>query len=99
MYVYMFISYFLQQFDWMNCGSLNSLNDVYQHHCKGLALDKDIRQVFVKGTVEDINQDFQVFLRTWLLCFVAGDTVGLFEVICVLSVGLARYYVFRCRTT
>lgn len=62
-------------FDWMDSGSLNSLDGVYQFYCNGEQLDKTNRDVFVKGTIQDINNDFQVYTATssiigWLGCIV-----------------------------
>ncbi|XP_067935036.1 DNA polymerase subunit gamma-1-like [Watersipora subatra] len=47
---------------WMNTGSMNSLDEVYQHHCDGQPLDKTSRNVFVKGNIEEVNSDFQNLL-------------------------------------
>lgn len=44
----------------MESGTLNNLNDVYKHHCDGEELDKESREVFVKGSIEDVNAQFQV---------------------------------------
>ena len=45
---------------WMKVGAPNALEHVYKYHCNGGALDKTVRDVFVKGTVDDIRKDFQV---------------------------------------
>ncbi|KAI0208026.1 DNA polymerase subunit gamma-1 [Lamellibrachia satsuma] len=46
-------------FEWAEESTLNNLNDVYQLHCKGAPLDKETRQVFVKGDMKDVREDFQ----------------------------------------
>ena len=48
---------------WMSETSLNNLNDVLQLYCKGRApLKKAKRDVFVKGTSEEIRNDLQSLL-------------------------------------
>ena len=45
---------------WMSVGCQNNLNDVYKFYCKVKEdLKKDIRDVFVKGTLQDVRDDFQ----------------------------------------
>lgn len=43
---------------WQQYSSLNSLNEVYKLYCKA-ELSKIDRDVFVKGSLKDINNDFQ----------------------------------------
>lgn len=43
---------------WQQNSSLNSLNEVYKLYCKS-ELSKNDRDIFVKGSLEDINNDFQ----------------------------------------
>lgn len=43
---------------WKNCTSLNSLQDVYKLYC-GKTLKKDTRDLFVSGTLKDIQNNFQ----------------------------------------
>ena len=46
---------------WMEVSSPNNLADVHWLHVRrGKRLDKAPRDVFVKGTVQDIRSDFQV---------------------------------------
>ncbi|XP_076462346.1 DNA polymerase subunit gamma-1-like [Babylonia areolata] len=45
--------------EWKTVSSLNSLKAVYQLHCQGEALDKETRDVFVSGTLQDVRGDFQ----------------------------------------
>lgn len=46
-------------FSWIESSSLNNLNDVYQLHCKAEPLPKELREVFFKGTMEQVRSDFQ----------------------------------------
>lgn len=43
---------------WQQQSSLNSLNEVYKLYCKS-ELSKSDREIFVKGSLKDINNDFQ----------------------------------------
>jgi len=43
---------------WQQHSSLNSLNEVYKLYCKA-ELSKSDRDTFVKGSLQDINNDFQ----------------------------------------
>lgn len=43
---------------WQQYSSLNSLNEVYKLYCKS-ELSKSDREIFVKGSLKDINSDFQ----------------------------------------
>lgn len=47
-----------EDLDWSSQSSLNSLSEVYKLYCGG-ELSKDPRNVFVKGTLQDIDDDFQ----------------------------------------
>ena len=45
-------------------GSLNNLNDVHKFYCEDKKrIDKEARNVFVKGTMNDIRTDFQVIIN------------------------------------
>lgn len=46
---------------WMEVSSPNNLSDVHWLHVRrGKKLDKQPRDIFVKGTMQDIRNDFQV---------------------------------------
>lgn len=47
---------------WMDVSSPNGLADVYKLHCgrNGEDMDKSLRDVFLKGNLEDVRNDFQV---------------------------------------
>lgn len=58
-----------EQEDWMDISCLNNLQDIYQLYCGGKELDKEKRNVFVHGTLDDIKEQFQVYpLRDHLRC-------------------------------
>ena len=55
---------------WTNESTMNNLNDVYQHHCGGPPLKKATRDVFVKGSMADVREMFQVsFFIPYSLCY------------------------------
>ena len=51
-----------EQEDWMDISCLNNLQDIHQLYCGGKELDKEKRNVFVHGTLDDIKEQFQVYL-------------------------------------
>ena len=62
----------IKNFNWKSMGSKNNLYDVHKFYCpEEKRLDKELRNVFVKGTMTDIRSDFQVgniktfLLKTW----------------------------------
>ncbi|XP_050434692.1 DNA polymerase subunit gamma-1, mitochondrial [Adelges cooleyi] len=55
---------------WQQYSSLNSLNEVYKLYCK-LDLSKSNRETFVKGSLTDINNDFQN-----LMTYCANDVIA-----------------------
>jgi DNA polymerase gamma 1 len=50
-----------QDEEWFNTGSLNNLAAVYKNHCGGEDLKKEARDIFVKGTMKDVRENFQVW--------------------------------------
>ncbi|KAK4324507.1 hypothetical protein Pmani_004853 [Petrolisthes manimaculis] len=45
---------------WMHVGCQNNLNDVYKFYCKtNQDLQKSTRDIFVKGSLKDVREDFQ----------------------------------------
>ena len=47
--------------DWKEEGSLNNLKDVHKFYCDPIIeIEKDTRNIFVKGTLNDVKQNFQV---------------------------------------
>ncbi|XP_025194484.1 DNA polymerase subunit gamma-1, mitochondrial [Melanaphis sacchari] len=55
---------------WQQHSSLNSLNEVYKLYCKA-ELSKSDRDIFVKGSLQDINNDFQN-----LMSYCANDVIA-----------------------
>ncbi|XP_068622933.1 DNA polymerase subunit gamma-1, mitochondrial [Battus philenor] len=47
--------------DWIDISSLNSLTDVHKLYC-GKPVDKQTRDVFVEGTMEDVHEGFQTLM-------------------------------------
>ncbi|XP_021943880.2 DNA polymerase subunit gamma-1 isoform X1 [Folsomia candida] len=45
--------------DWDELSSLNNLSDVHNLYCKGEVINKDERNIFVKGTLQDVRDNFQ----------------------------------------
>ena len=52
--------YFQSDDTWKEVSTMNNLNDVYQLHCNGEPLQKETRDVFVKGSIQDVRERFQV---------------------------------------
>ena len=50
---------------WMSKSCPNGLSEVFQFHCKKKALDKQPRNFFVEGSIDEINENFQVEMN-WL---------------------------------
>lgn len=61
---------------WTNVSSLNSLSEVYKLYCEGKVLDKTDRNIFVVGSMEDIENDWHN-----LMTYCAKDTRATYEVI------------------
>lgn len=59
---------------WIEKSSLNNLADVYEFHC-GSTISKDDREIFVKGTMDDVRANYQP-----LLTYCANDIRATFEV-------------------
>ena len=55
---------------WFDAGSMNGLSDVHRFYC-GSAVTKELRDVFVKGSLADVQQDFHV-----LMDYCAQDVVA-----------------------
>lgn len=60
---------------WQQYSSLNSLNEVYKLYCKS-ELSKSDRDIFVKGSLKDINNDFQN-----LMSYCANDVIATTQVL------------------
>ena len=57
----------------MNVSSPNSLADVHWCHVTrgGRRVSKEQRDVFVKGTIQDVRDDFQVSMPKFTQCIAA----------------------------
>nr|CAG4640618.1 EOG090X00SQ [Eulimnadia texana] len=62
--------------EWQNVSSFNGLADVYKLYCGGPGLDKQKRDIFVEGTLQDVRENFQE-----LMTYCARDTQATFRVI------------------
>ncbi|XP_069362171.1 DNA polymerase subunit gamma-1, mitochondrial [Maniola hyperantus] len=61
--------------DWMEVSSLNSLTDVHKLYC-GVAIDKQTRDMFVQGALEDVRDNFQRLMK-----YCAGDVIATHNVL------------------
>ncbi|XP_063433085.1 DNA polymerase subunit gamma-1-like [Mytilus trossulus] len=64
---------------WKEVSTMNNLNDVYQLHCNGKPLQKDTRDVFVKGTMKDVRERFQELMK-----YCSADVIATLKVFKVL---------------
>lgn len=64
--------------NWQSATSLNSLIEVHKLYC-GYEISKDARDLFVKGTIEDIKDNFNM-----LVSYCASDTVATHNILCKL---------------
>ena len=49
--------------DWVKISSLNNLADVHALYVGGPPLQKEARETFVKGSIADVRNNFQVIRR------------------------------------
>ncbi|EMP35215.1 DNA polymerase subunit gamma-1 [Chelonia mydas] len=49
--------------DWVNISSINNLADVHDLYVGGEPLEKEARELFVKGSMSDIRQNFQELMK------------------------------------
>ncbi|KAL4706437.1 hypothetical protein ACJJTC_010920 [Scirpophaga incertulas] len=56
--------------DWIEISSLNNLSEVHKLYC-GSLIDKATRDIFVEGTMQDVQDNFQV-----LMSYCANDVVA-----------------------
>lgn len=64
----------IEQNAWIEKSSLNNLADVYEFHC-GSTLNKDDRDIFVEGSMDNVRENFQSLVR-----YCANDVKATFEV-------------------
>ena len=65
--------------EWQNVSSFNGLNDVYKLYCGGLGLDKEKRNFFVTGSLNEIKDNFQQ-----LVTYCARDCEATYQVLRVI---------------
>uniref|UniRef100_UPI00398F448B DNA polymerase subunit gamma-1 n=1 Tax=Pristiophorus japonicus TaxID=55135 RepID=UPI00398F448B len=63
--------------DWVNISSINNLADVHALYVGGKPLEKEAREVFIKGTMKDVRENFQELMR-----YCALDVKATYEVFC-----------------
>ncbi|XP_041969619.1 DNA polymerase subunit gamma-1, mitochondrial isoform X2 [Aricia agestis] len=61
--------------DWMEISSLNGLSDVHNLYC-GAPINKETRDIFVEGSLEDVHENFQQLMK-----YCAGDVVATYNVL------------------
>ncbi|XP_072258819.1 DNA polymerase subunit gamma-1 [Pyxicephalus adspersus] len=61
--------------DWVNISSINNLADVHALYVGGPPLDKESRELFIKGSMADIRADFQNLMK-----YCAQDVLATHEV-------------------
>lgn len=49
--------------DWVNISSINNLSDVHSLYVGGPPLDKEARDIFVKGSMADVRSNFQELMQ------------------------------------
>lgn len=60
LYLFLCIVFQIGSWDWVNISSINNLADVHALYVGGDPLEKEARNIFVKGTMSDIRNNFQV---------------------------------------
>ncbi|XP_055546373.1 DNA polymerase subunit gamma-1, mitochondrial [Wyeomyia smithii] len=65
----------LEDLGWSSQSSLNNLADVFELYC-GEKLDKEKRNIFLEGTLADVEQDFQS-----LMSYCAGDVKATLKIL------------------
>ncbi|GAB6028567.1 hypothetical protein CHUAL_002708 [Chamberlinius hualienensis] len=65
--------------NWMKVGSLNNLSDVHKLHCGGRGLDKGEVEIFIKGNIGDVQNNFNK-----LMTYCSNDVVATFEIFQIL---------------
>nr|XP_056722079.1 DNA polymerase subunit gamma-1 [Euleptes europaea] len=65
----------IASWDWVNISSINNLVDVHSLYVGGQPLEKEARELFVKGNMDDIRHNFQDLMR-----YCALDVQATYEV-------------------
>lgn len=61
--------------EWKNEGSLNNLKDIHKFYCGVEEIKKESRNIFIKGSINDVRDDFQA-----LMTYCANDVRATYEV-------------------
>lgn len=61
--------------DWIEISSLNNLSEVHKLYC-GTPVDKETRDIFVEGTLQDVHDNFQMLMQ-----YCANDVVATHDVL------------------
>lgn len=56
----------ISSWDWLDISSVNNLADVHSLYVGGPPLEKEPRELFVKGSMKDVRENFQVWCWRWL---------------------------------
>lgn len=51
----------ISSWDWLDISSVNNLADVHGLYVGGPPLEKEPRELFVKGSMKDVRENFQVW--------------------------------------
>ncbi|KAG8516326.1 DNA polymerase subunit gamma-1, partial [Galemys pyrenaicus] len=84
----------ISSWDWLDVGSVNSLADVHSLYVGGPPLEKEPRELFVRGSMKDIRENFQDLMAycardVWATCEVFRQQLPLFLERCPHPVTLA----------
>ncbi|XP_072134225.1 DNA polymerase subunit gamma-1 isoform X1 [Mobula birostris] len=63
--------------DWVNISSINNLADVHALYVGGKPLEKEARETFIKGSMNDVRENFQELMQ-----YCALDVKATYEVFC-----------------
>ncbi|XP_075413957.1 DNA polymerase subunit gamma-1 isoform X2 [Tenrec ecaudatus] len=65
----------ISSWDWLDISSINNLADVHSLYVGGPPLEKEPRELFVKGTMKDVRESFQALMQ-----YCAQDVWATYEV-------------------
>lgn len=69
----------VSSWDWVHVSSINNLADVHALYVGGEPLQKEARELFVKGTMADVRNNFQVWaVVLWMAMGQERAFVGVF---------------------
>lgn len=69
----------VSSWDWVHVSSINNLADVHALYVGGEPLQKEARELFVKGTMADVRNNFQVWaVVLWMAMGQETAFVGVF---------------------